>query len=378
MRSLPSRENLMRKPAPHSEIPGALAKTGFPLEFQVASAFRNAGWAVINGHYYLDDVDGRARELDLIAYKVRKTAYVNVVTCFLISCKKDADNTWTFMSRDRPASDPNTDWRPIHAWTDTEPLRSFMSDLTWKDDFHNSAQPRHLVDATRDFFAYQLVSPDGKSPRNDKPIFESISGLLKALDHEITTRTERGKKRRRVFNFNLFTVVDAPLVEVSYKEDGALGCTDIDHLLYHARYLVRRQNLEALVHFTIPDRLESCVADAQILHEHNVAFFGKAAKDAYGAILTSGEVTKYFQELMQPKLLSAVRSRMKKLGLSGDVGSIGLVSLQGQRLELNLDVYDGQAEVLNADTTLRDRIAEILEKMARFKGDFIISDDVPF
>lgn len=368
----------MRPSAPHNEIPGALAKTGFPLEFKVVTALRKAGWYVINSHYYLDDVDGKARELDLIAYRISKSKEVNVVTCFLISCKKDSENTWAFMSRERPAKDPNTDWQPVHAWTDIEPLGSYMQAPEWKKAFLKSAAPAHLISPSRDFFAYQLVSPDGRSPRNDKPIFDSIQGLLKALDHEITRRAERKRERKRVFNFNLMTIVDAPIVEVAYKDDASWECSDVQHLLYHARYLVRRSPLEALVHFTIPDRLDECFADALSLHERNTEFFRQIAKDAYDAILTTPTVTAYFQKLMQKRLLTTIRKRMAALGLPGSVSSVKLQRQSSKRLGLELDLYDGQPGLLDADDATRKKIAAILANMAQYKGEFRITDDLPF
>ncbi len=47
-----------------------LEKTGFGLEYTVSSILENDGWTVINNKYYIDDVQGSAREIDIIAYKV--------------------------------------------------------------------------------------------------------------------------------------------------------------------------------------------------------------------------------------------------------------------------------------------------------------------
>ncbi|MBX9896091.1 MAG: hypothetical protein K2Y09_13110 [Nitrosomonas sp.] len=63
-------------------------KTGFVLEYKVSDLLRQAGWTVISNKYYEDDFEGSVREIDLLAYKVRKVQQVDVYTTLLISCKK--------------------------------------------------------------------------------------------------------------------------------------------------------------------------------------------------------------------------------------------------------------------------------------------------
>jgi len=67
-------------------IPDALAKTGFIVEHLVAEEFKKAGWSTIGGRYYADDIDGRARELDLVAYRSTKSKGLEVVTAVLVDC----------------------------------------------------------------------------------------------------------------------------------------------------------------------------------------------------------------------------------------------------------------------------------------------------
>lgn len=202
------------------KIPEALSKTGFILENTVAEAFRQAKWGVINSRYYVDDVDGRARELDLIAYKVKSGKNVDVVTSILISCKKDSDHVWTIMSRARPTQDPNTDWEPVHFWTNNEILDSFISSTDWRHGYISQDEylEKQIFSMPRQAFAFQLVTNNGEAPRNDKPIFESLTDLMKAQDHELSILPKRMKKNR-IYLFNLVTVVDAPIYEVTYDKE---------------------------------------------------------------------------------------------------------------------------------------------------------------
>ena len=63
------------------KIVEALSKTGFPFENTVSEQFLGSNWNILGNKYYVDDVDGRAREIDLIAYKVRKVEGIELVCC---------------------------------------------------------------------------------------------------------------------------------------------------------------------------------------------------------------------------------------------------------------------------------------------------------
>lgn len=98
-------------------------KTGFPLEFQVGKAFQRHGWSTINSKYYIDDVQGTAREIDVIAYRVSPLADVEICTAIIVSCKKSDDKAWSLIAQDKNERDPNMNWFPLHSWTNQKVLR---------------------------------------------------------------------------------------------------------------------------------------------------------------------------------------------------------------------------------------------------------------
>ena len=71
-----------------------IRSTGFELEFLVSKSLMSEGWTVINNKYYIDDVQGSAREIDILAYKVTTKNKIQVYTVLIISCKKSSENTW--------------------------------------------------------------------------------------------------------------------------------------------------------------------------------------------------------------------------------------------------------------------------------------------
>lgn len=368
----------MRDLPPSEKVVQALATTGFLLEHEVARKFKEAGWSSINGRYYLDDVEETVRELDMVAYKVSKTAEIEVVTAVLLSCKKDSANAWAFMSREKPTKDPNFDWNPVHHWTDVQPLKTYLEHFRWAQGYvRNLKQPaQSLFQPTRDIFAYQLVSNDGR-PQNDKAIFSSVSGLMKALDHEINALHDRVKGRGRVYQFNLATVVDARLVEVAYDSDEPT-VSERESLVYFARYMVRKREVSGLVHFVRHDKVAGFLQSLDALAAENLASFPKLAAAAYSAIVTVPQVSEYFSEKLGNVLKWRLAWRAEKLGLGKDqIEGVRLGSTKGA-LTVYLDASDDVVDALSSDAEAMETVRRLLKDRARYSGSFSLDSDVPF
>ncbi|WP_311238389.1 MULTISPECIES: hypothetical protein [unclassified Xanthomonas] len=368
----------MRDAAPEDKILGALQGTGFILEHETAQAFQKKKWSTISGRFYLDDVDGRARELDLIAYKVKSSQDLDVSTVILVSCKKDAKNTVAFLSRSRPKVDPNADWEPVHIWTKSEPLKSHLADGAWKDNYLNS-NPKvkeSILSPKRDIFAFQLVSENG-TPQNDKPIFDSITSLMKAMDHEISQLNYKGKKNKRLYQFILCTIFDAPMVDAQF-EYVPTKVVKLSRLIYFSRYIVNKIDSSALVHFVRADRTDKFIDDLDVLHKHNAEFFQAKVEDAYKAITTSKEIRKYFATRFSWDIRWKLNGRLRNLGRKGvHVSKIG-ISYYQEALRIEVDISENDAKLLDADLEAREELAEILLEKMRYKGPFTIEEDIPF
>jgi len=368
----------MRKSAPLEKIPHALEKTGFLLEHLVSEEFQKSNWSVIGNRYYVDDVDGRARELDLVAYRVKKSDELDVFTGVLISCKKDAEHTWAFMSKDRPPHDPNVDWEPVHYWTDVEPLASFLRSCEWRKEYihANKAIYSSLFENTRNVFATQLVSSDGTSPKNDKPIFDSITGLFKALDHELGALPHRAKGKKRLYLFTLLTVVEAPLVDVKYQGDSGKA-SEVDLLTHLARYMVRKRELSAHVHFVRSDKLKEFVETLSLLAEHSASHMTSLVGKSFEAIRTSNSVRAYLAKKLEARLSWRLNRILRNHGIEQDVTNIDLTYTE-KGLSIDVDVYESALDVLNTDTEAQKLTREALRTIARYEDDFHFDTDIPF
>lgn len=86
-------------------------KTGFPLELRVSKFLQDNGFHVANNLYYIDQDEGKGREIDLRAlknyeYKAGGKSYF-IRHCLLIECKRSAKKPWVVFSSPQSIYDRN-------------------------------------------------------------------------------------------------------------------------------------------------------------------------------------------------------------------------------------------------------------------------------
>ncbi|TDV30798.1 hypothetical protein [Stenotrophomonas sp. CC22-02] len=392
-----------RQVVPLDQVPAALEKTGFILEHVVASAFKKARWTTIGSRYYADDVDGRARELDLIAYRTVTNGDLEVVSAVLASCKKDEARTWAFLTEEKPRQDPNYDWNPVHFWTDVEPLRTYLKTEDWRKELYGALGGTYegLFAATKSVFAFQQLgvtqqnqgkrkggaSHDAAVPRpvvtapvtsqNDDQIFGSIVSVMKALDHEMESLPNRAKNKKRLYHFTLLSIVDAPLVDVFYKGNSPT-VTEIDGITHLSRYMVNRRELSALVHFVQASALPQYLKCLTESTAPSAKFFTELVGRSYEAIISNVHVRSYFSKAMNGMLVWRINEALRRLtGVYGEVSSVEL-GYKDDFLEIELDEDRFTIDLLNQDAELSESVKELLNKRARYQGRFRFALDIPF
>lgn len=380
----------MREPLKHDQLAPAIETTGFPLEYLVSERFRAAGWSIISNRYYVDDTDGKARELDLIAYAVDKIEDVEVLTSLLLSCKKDAQNTWVFLSRNVSKDDPNTDWRPVHIWTDEEPLSSYLGSEEWKTRFAADGVkecPFHFQ-TDRDVFAFQQVQassspssgaplPPGK-PQNDTAIFGAVSGLLKALDSEVSALASRMANRRRIYLFSLGVVVDAPLVDFQFSKNGQTRSVPLNHLLHLARYMVRKRHLQALVHFIRSDEVDKLIAQMEKLRNFNKQRSAKLIGASYRAFPKNAAVRAHFRKILKPKIIRVVNEGLRDLKRKPRISDVDFYVGASGALVVEVDTTTDEVDMLAAHAQTMKKLKELLKQSAKYEGEFELESEIPF
>ncbi len=361
-----------------------ILKTGFDLEFRTGRSLQGKGWSVISNKYYLDDTEERVREIDLVAYKVRKVQHVNVFTSLVISCKKSTDNTWVLLSRKPKLNDPNVNLSPVHHWTNDKALRYEGSLPEFSKAYHDYARSEgHVTEALRqpdaDIFAFQEMDRTKGSPQNDKAIFGAVTSLMKAQAYELQALPQR-KKAPCVYQFNLISVLDGDLVRLDFEDDKIRPIrVDTEH--YIARYIVQKKETFARVHFVRLNGLDAVLEDYDRLHKANCDFFNTRIETFYQNAISDWRRQMVFEE----DFLEEVRWRIesasrRRIGREVSAKKLGL-SWQSESSTLFLTLDDGEEyiDALNSDTALNVEVATALKKVFRFSGNFKFQfDDIPF
>ena len=359
-----------------------IGRTGFHLEQQVASTLRKAGWSVISNRYYVDDQENAVREMDMVAYQVKDVLGLQVYTTLIISCKKSDKNVWALLSRDRERDDPNVDWSPTHIWSNDRALAFATSQSSWPEQYY--ARTRELgvqrvsSEPEVDIFAYKEMNRESGAPQNDKPIFASVTSLMKAQSYEIEALPQR-KKTPSIYQFNLIAVVDADLVRAHF--DGArVVASEIVDELYVARYLIKRRETSARIHFVNVDEFAKLLKDYRRLHLANALVFREARDVFYKDILSDRQRIAVFESDFSAAVLGPINSRLRQSTKKfAEIDSISAsFDKQSNTASVLIDALDGAEEYLEADLHARRWVASALKKIYRYEGPFRFAWNVPF
>lgn len=103
-------------------------KTGFPLELRVSKFLHDEGYYVANNVYYIDQDEGKGREVDMRALKNYKfnageKSYF-IRHCLLIECKRSADKPWVVFTSPQTVYDRLSFF--LHS-------RGVKKDIEWAD-----------------------------------------------------------------------------------------------------------------------------------------------------------------------------------------------------------------------------------------------------
>lgn len=360
-----------------------IRKTGFVLENEVAQTLKSAGWTVISNKYYVDDFEETVREIDLVAYQVSKVQHFSVYTVLVLSCKKSESNAWALLAREANLRDPNSDWWPLHAWSNDKALTFQLSVPGAARQYHDNAITLGVADALAEpaveVFAFQEMDRTSGAPQNDRPIFSSVTSLMKAQAYELGALPLR-KKAPSVYQFNLLSVVDADLARLMFK-GSTIECTAVDSEHYLARYIVKKKETFSRIRFIRSTALTRALPDYVRLHAANVKIFDEACNQFYDGIVKDYDRWRILRDDFENKvsvhlelsLERAFKKTVKKPRYWFHWDETN------SRLEIQLDLDSELVQFLNTDAQLKRRVANALMSIYRYTGQFEFAvDEVPF
>lgn len=368
-------------------IAAEIAKTGFVLEHEIAQALKSKNWTVISGKYYVDDNEEAPREMDLIAYRVTRfdKDEVELYTVLIISCKKSDENAWALLTRDANLKDPNTDYWPLHAWSN-DPGVTYQLGRTGKARaYHEGMRSFGVVDAVADpqveVFAFQEMNKVTGAPRNDKAIFAAMTSLVKAQAYELSSLPGR-KKTKAVYQFNLVSVVDSDMYRLMFAAKGAgITTSKLDSEQYIARYIVSKRESFSRIRFITSQAFPSALDDYARLHTANVKWFSAEQSLFYKDIMKDPDRVHALVKLFYATIKHAVKWRVEahfKSIKNFDEEPFLFWEEKEEALEVS---YFESADVgrwMNESPEINKTVGDALKKIYRYTGPFQFTFDIPF
>jgi hypothetical protein len=364
-----------------------IGKTGYVLEHEVAQALKVKGWTVISGKYYVDDSEEVPREMDLIAYRVARfdNDEVEMYTALIISCKKSDENAWALLARDINLKDPNTDYWPLHAWSNDPALTHQLSRPGKAKMYHEGVRQLGVDAAVADpkveVFAFQEMSKASGAPKNDKAIFAALTSLVKAQAYEISSLAGR-KKARAVYQFNLISVLGSDLYRLMFAKTGTgIACDAIESEQYIARYIVSKRESFSRVRFLTSSSFAAALDDYGRLHAANAKWFAAEHSSFYAGILEDPTRTRALEKKFYDKLRHVVKNKVERR--FKDLESFDeepWLSWSAKRSLLMVGYFESDQvlEFMNESTEIRSVVASALKDVYRYAGPFEFSLDIPF
>jgi hypothetical protein len=362
-----------------------IEKTGFVLEHAIARQLNKAGWTVISNRYYVDDAEDKVREIDLVAYKSTKVENVRIYTSLIISCKKDQENAWALLARDLDVSNPNSDWWPLHTWTNDKALDFELRQQGISREYHDDMHAAGVKDALRmppvEVFAFQLMNRNTGNPQNDRPIFDSITSLMKAQSYELTALPLRRKASEAcVYQFNLISVTDTDLLRLHLKDD-SITASRIQSEHYISRYIVQKKETFSRIQFIKADHFRKSLQDYGRLHTANCKWFMERRARFYVEAIQSGARLDVFMEQFRGDLAWYLQLRVRRMLNKEAVYKELSIEWRKERNMLAITEFfdDDVLKFLNADKDCRNRTAMVLAATYHYMGDFFFdTPEIPF
>lgn len=362
-----------------SKLTTEIQKTGFVLENEVAQNLKTDGWTVISNKYYVDDQEENVREIDLIAYRATKIQRFQVYTVLVIGCKKSDSNLWAMLARDINLTDPNSDWCPLHAWSNDKALQFQLSQDGLSKRYHDEINSLGTTAALKipevEVFAFQEMDKHSGKPQNDKPIFSTITSLMKAQAYEISSLPLR-KKNPVLYQFNLISVIDTDLVRIKFNKND-ISCSETEDEHYISRYIINKRETFSRIRFVRASAFKKILGDYKKLHVQNCKWFNTCSDQFYDNVLNDwSKIDVFINDFRQRVawfLYFRIESKLKE-NFNKDEISLSLDSKTGEAI-ISLNASKAAIDFLNSDPSLRPRISGALKEFYRFEGKFKFDDN---
>ncbi|MED4060920.1 hypothetical protein [Priestia megaterium] len=365
-------------------------KTGFVLENKICRLLEDNNWSIINNRYYLDDLEGKDREIDIIAYKVHITEEVLYYTTLVISCKKSEKNSWTFLTKDINQNDPNIHFCPVNNWSNHKILKFMLEDGDQNIEYRILELSKHappldfIYGMDKQVFAFQQLNKTNFSPQNDRDIYNSIITTIKALEYEKNSLDKR-IKHKALYNFNLLSIFDGDMIQLHFDSEGERP-QKIDEIKYLNRHIVNKEESFYRVHFMKYEKLNSYIENLNELHRFHTEFYPSLMEEFYSNVpyYSSNKGWKLLIDEFEEEILWRLNyyydpseNLLDRLILDYDEDEELLyIDIEGKDMTYSEEI-DALSK-LNDMSRVLEITSSALEEVYRYEGNFIFARPSPF
>ena len=382
------------------DIQKAVEHSGFPLEHYVYGVLKKHQWSVITNRYYIDDIRGIEREVDIVAYKIYldEIEKIQYITTLIISCKQSENKTWCFLTRDIDSSDGNIDWTPLHFCTTDKRLEYMTNNHRESiiNQYKSNIATRSLYSFTENVFAYEQLR--GASNDNEKrqkgnlivcgneDMYNSIITSIKAVGYEKRSRTEQYKqhKYKRYYTFHILSVFDGMMVKDYIDKDGNHDIKSIQDIKYLNRHIINNKDNFYIVNFVNKTNFENTIKLFNNVHSANERALPKLITDFYKDIFEDSKKVQELWNEFTSAILWFVKGSLLELEGNKQLSDFSLSCIykkEDRKLEIGVDIpfiLPSELEHLNQDTTLNSYVRKYLKSIFRYEGNFTFTDGLPF
>ena len=277
--------------------------------------------------------------------------------------------------------DPNSDWWPLHAWSNDSAIQYQLAQSGRARRYHEDLIAAGIDQVLQvpdvEVFAFQEMNKSSGKSHNDRNIFNSITSLIKAQAYELSSLPAR-KKRASVYQFNLISLVESEIVRLMFdgnKIEASQRGTE--HFL--ARYIVRKSEIFSRIRFVQADIFHEVLPDYTRLATENCKWFEQQYDEFFVDIVKDSKRLDIFKEQFLRLVRFPIRARIRQAKQETvEIKSPWIFwSEKRGQLELSFDVPDGVAEFMNVDEKVREILAGALNTTYQYTGTFVV-DDVLF
>lgn len=353
-----------------------IQRTGFILEYRVSQMFMNKGWKVAPNRYYLDDISGVPREIDLLASKSTVYNGIEIVTNLLISCKKSDLKDFLFLTKEKIEDDSEI---LLHHWKQYighERLKYIVKTESVNTEVSNRlsqlSEYKENFKTNYDVFAFQEMAKNNQTPQNQKALFSSVTSLIKALEYEYTKNSVINNSKV-ISNFYLVGVCETELYTGLINNSG-VKVEKQDYILYSTQYIINQTEGEYPISFVDINYLDTVIDRFDVIHTELCSGYEDGLKSFFVRALSDSRLR---NEYMRKFKLNF--EKLFYYSISEDdydfLQTYGHISLDYND-ETKIVVFESaifnEARVtnFNNDESLRNKLRKWLNVNFQFTGEF--------